>query len=138
MKVLITRATGFIGRNLITALLKQGYELVAVSRDTKSAGEKLPASVQLINWDNNTLRAARETVDVVINLAGEPISSHPWDNKRKTAISNSRLLAAQRLKQALAAAQAVRADDLQQQGLTGKDIGAALHQKRIQAIENIL
>jgi len=101
MKVLITGATGFIGRNLISALLDQGYDLVAVSRDTISAGEKLPASVQIINWDNNTLRATLETVDVVINLAGAPISSHPWNKKRKTAITNSRLLAAQRLKQAL-------------------------------------
>ncbi len=101
MKVLITGATGFIGRNLITVLLGQGYEIVAVSRDIKKAAEKLPASVQHINWDNNTLRAALETVDVVINLAGEPISSRPWDKKKKTAITNSRLLAAQRLKQAL-------------------------------------
>jgi len=69
MKVLITGATGFIGSNLINVLLEQGYDLVAVSRDTKSAAEKLPTSVQIINWDNNTLRTALESADVVINLA---------------------------------------------------------------------
>ena len=39
------------------------------------------------------------------------------------------------LQQALAAARSVRADDLAQQGLSGKEIGAALQQKRIAAIE---
>ena len=43
-----------------------------------------------------------------------------------------------RLQQALDAAQAVRAGELQQQGLSGKEIGAALQQKRIEAIEQIL
>ena len=43
-----------------------------------------------------------------------------------------------RLQQALDAAQAVRAGELQKQGLAGKEIGAALQQKRIQAIEKIL
>ena len=42
------------------------------------------------------------------------------------------------LQKALAAARSVRADDLQQQGLSGKEIGAALHQKRITAIDSTL
>ena len=43
-----------------------------------------------------------------------------------------------RLQQALDAALTVRANELQKQGLTGKAIGEALQQKRIQAIEEIL
>lgn len=39
------------------------------------------------------------------------------------------------LQQALAAAQSVRTDDLQQQGLAGRELGMALQQKRIAAIE---
>ena len=42
------------------------------------------------------------------------------------------------LQQALAAARSVRASDLAQQGLSGKEIGAALHQKRITAIDSTL
>jgi len=41
------------------------------------------------------------------------------------------------LQQALAAAQSVGTEALQQQGLSGRDIGLALHQKRIEAIEQI-
>ena len=40
----------------------------------------------------------------------------------------------EQLQQALAAARSVRADDLVQQGLSGKEIGAALQQQRIAAI----
>jgi tRNA nucleotidyltransferase (CCA-adding enzyme) len=42
------------------------------------------------------------------------------------------------LQQALAAARSVRADDLVQQGLPGKEIGAALQQQRIAAIASAL
>jgi tRNA nucleotidyltransferase (CCA-adding enzyme) len=42
------------------------------------------------------------------------------------------------LQKSLAAARAVRADGLQQQGLSGKEIGAALQQKRISAIADML
>ena len=42
------------------------------------------------------------------------------------------------LQKSLAAACAVRADGLQQQGLSGKEIGAALQQKRISAIADML
>ena len=42
------------------------------------------------------------------------------------------------LQKSLAAARVVRADELQQQGLSGKEIGAALHQKRISAIADML
>ena len=42
------------------------------------------------------------------------------------------------LQQALAAARSVRANDLAEQGLSGKEIGAALQQKRIAAIDSTL
>ena len=41
------------------------------------------------------------------------------------------------LQQALAAAQSVSAGDLQQQGLSGKEIGRALQQQRIEAIKHV-
>ena len=41
------------------------------------------------------------------------------------------------LQQALATAKSIGTEALQQQGLSGKDIGLALQQKRIEAIEHI-
>jgi len=54
------------------------------------------------------------------------------------ACANEHPFSRDRLQKSLAAARSVRADELQQQGLSGKEIGVALQQKRIQAIENIL
>lgn len=101
LKILITGASGFIGRHLIKALLEQACDVVAVSRDLVSARKRFPDTVTIIDWENASLRAALETTDVVINLAGESIASRPWNKKQKTAIINSRLLAAQRLHQAM-------------------------------------
>ena len=41
------------------------------------------------------------------------------------------------LQEALVAAQSVSAGDLQQQGLDGKEIGKAIQQRRIEAIEHL-
>lgn len=101
MKILISGASGFIGQSLIPALQEQGNEIIAISRNSNEASKILPAAVSLIGWDNNELRAALGEADVVINLAGETIASPPWNKKKKTAILNSRVLAAQRLHHAI-------------------------------------
>jgi len=103
MKILITGGSGFIGQSLIPALQEQGNEIIAVTRNTDGVRKILPAAVRLVGWENAEIRDALGETDVVINLAGETIASPPWSNKKKTAILNSRLLAAQRLEQALAA-----------------------------------
>ncbi len=101
MKVVLTGASGFIGKHLITALLEQGYSVTAVSRNVAQARDRLPSRVRVIGWENSELKAAMESSDIVINLAGESIASGTWSHKRKKAIINSRLLAAQRLYLAL-------------------------------------
>jgi uncharacterized protein (TIGR01777 family) len=97
MKVLVTGASGFIGRHLINALLDMGYEVIAVSRNIASARKSLPAGVHVIDWETNELRMSVKSSDAIINLAGESISRFPWTKARKRAILNSRILAAQRL-----------------------------------------
>ena len=53
------------------------------------------------------------------------------------AAANQRAFNSDYLQQALLAAQSVSAGDLQQQGLDGKEIGKAIQQRRIEAIEQI-
>jgi len=98
---MITGASGFIGQSLIPALMEQGNDIIAVTRSVDEVRKMLPEAVSLIGWENNDLRSALGETDVVINLAGETIASPPWNKKKKTAILNSRLLAAQRLQQAI-------------------------------------
>jgi uncharacterized protein (TIGR01777 family) len=102
MKVLVTGASGFIGRHLITALLEMDYEVIAVSRNMSSASEIFPQKVHVIDWETNELRLSVKSSDAIINLAGESIGRFPWNKARKRTIMNSRILASQRLSHALA------------------------------------
>ena len=101
MQVLVTGATGFIGRQLINTLVQHNYEVIAVSRNPQQALKILPAGVRVIPWDNKELRKAFSSVNVIINLAGESLTGRKWNTKKKVAIINSRLIAAQRLANAL-------------------------------------
>jgi len=75
MRILITGATGFIGRHLCAALLKEGHQLVAAVRDPASAQRRFPG----IEAERIDLMAMTEPhhwqgwlrgVDAVINCAG--------------------------------------------------------------------
>lgn len=101
MHILLTGATGFIGRKLIQILLQEDYEVTVVSRDPVSAAQTLPTEVKIISWDNQGLMEALASTTAVVNLAGEPITGKRWTSSKKVSIMNSRLLAAQRLASAL-------------------------------------
>ena len=89
MRILMTGGTGFIGRPLCAALSAAGHELVVLSRDPNSVKALCGSSVMPLAalsdwWDD--LR-----VDAVINLAGEPIMSSRWTERRKEQLWSSRV-----------------------------------------------
>lgn len=91
MKVVVTGATGFIGRRLVAALLERGDEVLAITRDVQRAESLLP-DVAIMDWE--TFRkdigiGARE-LNAIVHLAGEPISGR-WSEQRKKAIYESRV-----------------------------------------------
>jgi nucleoside-diphosphate-sugar epimerase len=73
MKVLITGLTGFIGRNLAAAIVHDGFEIVTVSRrESPSIPLVKPGNIFKGNLnDKESLRAAFQGVDVVVNIAAE-------------------------------------------------------------------
>ena len=96
MRIIITGATGFIGRALCRTLHKD-YELIALSRNPQRAAKSLGGLATVVQWDGKALGGWQEFVDgalTVINLAGENIGSGRWTKAKKTAIIQSRLDAA--------------------------------------------
>ena len=101
MKLLLTGCTGFIGKELIPLLIKEGHSLTVISRQSK---EKLKGlgSNQSINaiqmnpaesasWNQEVVQNSLKNCEGIINLAGEPIAEKRWTEDHCKEITNSRL-----------------------------------------------
>ena len=107
MRVLITGATGFIGRALVPLLRREGHQLIALVRSVERARSLLGAEVEAVALSAGThaLREALERSDAVVNLAGESIMGGRWTEARRRALVQSRVQLTQQLVSAIAEAQ---------------------------------
>lgn len=51
MRILVTGATGFVGSNLVPALLDAGYEVRALTRSRKAGQKRLDSRVEIVEGD---------------------------------------------------------------------------------------
>jgi len=105
MKVVITGATGFIGRELVRRLVINGDDVVALTRSAEAARPLLPALCKCQPWNPATGLdpAAIRAVDAIVNLAGEGVADRRWTPARKDAIRASRVLSTRALVGAITA-----------------------------------
>ena len=90
-RVLITGASGMIGKSLKKAFLLKGYQVNVLS--TKKINSRTDTSVRNFYWDpeNNYIDIqSLEGVNYIINLAGSPITQR-WSNWNKIKIIKSRV-----------------------------------------------
>ncbi|WP_410219867.1 TIGR01777 family oxidoreductase [Pedobacter sp.] len=88
-RILITGATGLIGKELVQLLLLHGYKVSILSRHAIST-----TGVDVYLWDiaNNQIDLkAFDNVDVLVHLAGESIAAKRWTKRQKKEIINSRV-----------------------------------------------
>lgn len=89
----ITGATGFIGQALIESILSRGDRITALRRSTSRfdhAG---------VDWVSD-VRDLPESVDVIVNLAGEGIADVRWSAARRASLLESRVTLTQDLAKA--------------------------------------
>lgn len=93
--ILVTGGTGLIGASLILKLIDQDTKVTVLTRNANAAGSKLPADVTLIG----SLRelTSLNHIDIVINLAGEPIVNKRWSDSQKQLLEESRWETTQQL-----------------------------------------
>jgi uncharacterized protein (TIGR01777 family) len=93
MKVIITGATGFIGKALTRRLVEKGYEVVVLSRSIAKVKETFAdLNITIAQWDGRTSQGWANHADgayAIINLAGESVMGY-WTQKKKQAIFQSR------------------------------------------------
>jgi uncharacterized protein len=98
MKVLVTGASGRIGKALCDELLARGDEVVGLTRGPEKAREAQP-QIDWHAWEPTLERpdaAAFEGVEGVVNLVGEKINQR-WTDEAKQKIMDSRKVATHNL-----------------------------------------
>ncbi len=88
-KILITGATGLVGRHLTKMLIDNGYSVAWLGRKSNHTGR-----IQTWFWDieNKAIdEGAFDSVDYIIHLAGAGIGDKWWTAKRRKEIRNSRI-----------------------------------------------
>lgn len=87
MKILITGATGLIGRELTADLIRQGHEVFRLTRSQPKEPNDIP-------WNPTAgeISTARlEGLDAVVHLAGENIAGSRWTAAVKERLRTSRV-----------------------------------------------
>ena len=102
MRLLLLGCTGFIGSELVPALLKEGHELCIISRKNinnlkinisldKFKFLKLDMSKEN-NWKDKNLLTNLKDSDGIINLIGEPIADKKWTYNQKKRLKKAELI----------------------------------------------
>lgn len=100
MRITVSGATGFIGRELVIRLQEAGHQVHILGRTLRKG---LSPAVLFSVWDPERglpPLESLESADAVIHLAGEPVAQR-WTPKIKQKIRDSRVLGTQRLVEAL-------------------------------------
>lgn len=101
MKIVLTGASGMIGRPLVEKLMAQRHDLVVLGRNQPKSNP-----VRFYRWDSEKDAVPLEAVEgagAIIHLAGEPVSQR-WNDEVKRKIRDSRVNGTRAIVEAIAKA----------------------------------
>ena len=98
MNIVVTGATGFIGRYAISYLQGKGHSITALVRNIERAKDLLGGDVEIADYDASDDYLVRifELADVVLHLAGSPVATR-WTKRKKEELKKSRVGICRRL-----------------------------------------
>lgn len=104
MKLVISGATGFIGRALVGELARENHEMILLTRKNNFDGLFSPGGCRYATWDGRSsgdLPDLLSGCDAIVNLAGESMAGGRWTPARKRVLVESRVLPTRALVRAL-------------------------------------
>jgi uncharacterized protein (TIGR01777 family) len=103
-RIVITGATGLIGKKLADALIVRGDEVIIFSRNAEKARSIFPGAFECVEWNYQhpeQWKSKLEKSDAVIHLAGINLFSKRWNHKFKKAVLESREVSTKNLVEAI-------------------------------------
>jgi uncharacterized protein (TIGR01777 family) len=104
MKILMTGATGLIGKEIGKKLVSKGHEITVLTRNINEARSSLPFPAKFLSWEHYSIALSPsyfDNIDSVIHLAGESIAAGRWTAKRKKMILESRVIGTRNIVEAI-------------------------------------
>jgi uncharacterized protein (TIGR01777 family) len=104
MRIIITGATGLIGKKLANALMDRGDVVIIFSRDAERAKSLFPNAMECVEWNfrrPDLWKSKLENTDAVIHLAGINLFSKRWNGSFKKAVLESREVSTKNLVEAI-------------------------------------
>lgn len=107
MKIIITGATGFIGKKITSKLIERKEEVIVFTRSLEKAKKIIPHADKYVFWSENLEEWQNEmnNVDAVIHLAGENVMERRWTEKHKKKVLESRIQSTKNLVSAIGKAE---------------------------------
>ncbi|QQS35188.1 MAG: TIGR01777 family protein [Ignavibacteriales bacterium] len=103
-KIIVTGATGLIGKKLCDELICKGNDVYIFTRDVLSAKKIISTATDYINWDYKNPELWKQHIegkDAVIHLAGASVAGKRWNDEYKRVIRDSRIVSTKNLAEAI-------------------------------------
>lgn len=104
-RIILTGATGLIGKKLISELSEKGYSVSVFTRNKNSAKSIFSDKIEVIEWDYT--KPFENLIEIIngchsiINLAGASIAGKRWNEEYKKLIYDSRIITARKIVEAI-------------------------------------
>ena len=87
--ILVSGGSGFIGGHFCRQATDLGWTVIVLTRKSKAAAKKLPSTVRCIERLSDL--DTHQPIEVILNLAGQPLAEGRWTAARKQRFVDSRV-----------------------------------------------